>query len=76
MSRYSDDESTTYDEVHRHVQHRTTEITVKKKQPSSADGGFFQKPPKLDNQFLEDTVFQRIIDREPPNPATSPRRPR
>lgn len=44
-----------------HAQNRTKEHFAKKSNKS--DGGFFQTPPRLENQFLADTVFQRIVDR-------------
>ena len=30
--------------------------------PSSSTAGFFQRPPKVSNQFYEDTAFRRAFE--------------
>jgi hypothetical protein len=62
------DYSNNSDNPHVHAQYRTNEHLVPKKPGSSADGGFFQEPPRLGNQFHDDTVFKRIVDRKFPLP--------
>jgi hypothetical protein len=38
--------------------------TKKATQPSSSATGFFQTPPKLENQFYEDTALRRVLARK------------